>query len=107
MHLIATVSPGAKLGSTAPHSFAHLLLAEAGSRQPCTLANAFLAPVRPRSGLLQDTYDSLAQEVAELDANFGAAPERIVMVRGGKISLAGVQPQPLAGVASWCASQVA
>jgi CRISPR system Cascade subunit CasC len=107
VHLIATVSPGAKLGSTAPHSFSHLLLAEAGSRQPCTLANAFLAPVPTRGKLLQATYESLAQEVAELDANFGAAPERTVMVRGGKISLAGVQPQPLAGVASWCASQVA
>jgi CRISPR system Cascade subunit CasC len=38
VHLIATISPGAKLGSTAPHAYAHLMLAEAGNTQPRTLA---------------------------------------------------------------------
>ena len=41
IHLIATVSPGAKLGSTAPYAYADLMLMEAGSRQPRSLANAF------------------------------------------------------------------
>ena len=44
-HLIATVSPGAKLGSTAPYACADLMLIEAGSRQPRSLANAFRDPV--------------------------------------------------------------
>jgi CRISPR system Cascade subunit CasC len=46
VRLIATVSPGAKLGSTAPYSYAHLMLVEFGKAQPRTLANAFLTPVR-------------------------------------------------------------
>ena len=45
VHLIATVSPGAKLGSTAPYARADLMLIEAGSRQPRSLANAFRKPV--------------------------------------------------------------
>ncbi len=39
-HLIATISPGAKLGSTAPYGWARWMLVEAGGRQPRSLANA-------------------------------------------------------------------
>ena len=46
VHLIATVSPGAKLGSTAPYGYADLMLIEAGGRQPRSLANAFRSPAR-------------------------------------------------------------
>lgn len=42
--LIATVSPGAKLGSTAPYGYATTLLVEAGDRQPRSLAEAFRTP---------------------------------------------------------------
>ena len=49
VHLIATVSPGAKLGSTAPYAYADLMLIEAGSRQPRSLANAFRGPVPART----------------------------------------------------------
>lgn len=45
IHLISTVSPGAKLGSTAPYAEAQCLLVEAGDAQPRTLANAFQQPV--------------------------------------------------------------
>ncbi|MBP2301926.1 type I-E CRISPR-associated protein Cas7/Cse4/CasC [Azospirillum picis] len=41
VHLIAEVSPGAKLGSTAPYGRAELMLLEAGDRQPRSLAAAF------------------------------------------------------------------
>ncbi len=105
-HLIATVSPGAKLGSTAPHSFAHLVLAEAGNRQPCTLANSFLAPVPAKGDLLPSTYARLAQEVSDLDANFGTAPARSLMARGAPLTIPGAAPLPLTGLASWCAEQV-
>ena len=44
IHLIATVSPGAKLGSTAPYGRARFMLAEAGSDQPYSLADAFRTP---------------------------------------------------------------
>lgn len=42
---MATVSPGAKRGSTAPYAFAEFALLERGDAQPRTLANAFLEPV--------------------------------------------------------------
>jgi len=45
--LIATVSPGAKLGSTAPYGYATTLLVEVGDRQPRSLAEAFRTPVKP------------------------------------------------------------
>ena len=45
LHLIATVSPGAKLGPTAPYSYADLVLVEAGYRQPRSLAGAYRRPV--------------------------------------------------------------
>ena len=48
LHLIATVTPGAKLGSTAPYACADLMLVEAGSRQPRSLANAFRTPAKAR-----------------------------------------------------------
>ena len=38
IHLIATVSPGAKKGSTAPYAFADLMFVETGRRQPRSLA---------------------------------------------------------------------
>lgn len=46
---MATVSPGAKRGSTAPYSYAEFVLLERGQAQPRTLANAFLDPV-PANG---------------------------------------------------------
>ena len=52
VHLIAQVSPGAKKGSTAPYAWAELMLIEAGSRQPRTLANAFRDPVDLRTNRL-------------------------------------------------------
>lgn len=105
-HLIATVSPGAKRGSTAPHSFAHLLLAEAGNRQPCTLANAFLRPVELRGDLLASAYGALAQEVTDLDSNFGSAPARRLMARGVDVTIVGAERKPLADLAAWCKEQV-
>ena len=47
VHLIATVSPGAKRGPTAPYGYAAWMLAEAGDRQPRSLAEAFREPCRP------------------------------------------------------------
>ena len=44
VHLIATVTPGAKLGSTAPYGYADLMMVEAGSQVPRSLVNAFRRP---------------------------------------------------------------
>lgn len=119
VHLISTVSPGAKLGSTAPHSFPHLVLAEAGDRQPCTLANAFLDPVNLRGDAIGSACARLAQEIEDLDGSFGSVPARQHLLRGNeerraKFTRAPGQQQGVAigervdldALAAWCAQQV-
>ncbi len=76
IHLIATVSPGAKLGSTAPYAFANLALLEAGSRQPRSLANAYRVPAKAR---VEAATDALAEHLGKLDAAYGARETRKVM----------------------------
>jgi len=77
VHLIATVSPGAKLGSTAPYAWAQLVLLETGSRQPRSLANAFHTPVRAgRDGMLAEAAARLAGHLTDLDAVYGCREQR-------------------------------
>jgi CRISPR system Cascade subunit CasC len=71
IRMIATVSPGAKKGSTAPYTYAHWLAVEAGSAQPRTLANAFLAPVAERSDVVRNTYRALRGHLEDLDGMYG------------------------------------
>lgn len=73
VHLIATVSPGAKKGSTAPYAFADLMLIEAGRRQPRTLANAFRTPAAARVGAAVST---LAAYMAKVDRAYGTGETR-------------------------------
>ena len=75
-HLIATVSPGAKLGSTAPYGFADLMLIEVGSRQPRSLANAYREPARAR---IEAATEKLAGHLGKLDAAYGGKEVRRVM----------------------------
>ena len=76
VHLIATVSPGAKLGSTAPYSCADLMLIEAGKRQPRSLANAFRSPAKAQ---VADATGVMSQYLSKLDAAYGAKETRRVM----------------------------
>lgn len=76
VHLIATVSPGAKRGSTAPYSCADLMLIEAGTRQPRSLANAFRNPVKAQ---VADATDALSQYLDKLDMAYGAKETRRMM----------------------------
>ena len=73
LQLIATVSPGAKLGSTAPYGYADLLLVEAGARQPRSLANAFRQAVPPQTAA---AAQALADELSDLDQMYGAKETR-------------------------------
>lgn len=73
VHLIAEVSPGAKLGSTAPYSRASFMLLEAGDRQPRSLAEAFLIPVEPDPGKATKV---LTDHLQTLDAAYATDEER-------------------------------
>jgi CRISPR system Cascade subunit CasC len=110
VHLIATVSPGAKLGSTAPHSYAHLVLAEAVNAQPRTLANAFLTPVRVNPDPLANAYDALAAHLGELDRFYGRTTRQAIALGAGDrlSSITDVQEQApsLAELARWVAARV-
>jgi CRISPR system Cascade subunit CasC len=109
LHLMATVSPGAKLGATAPYAHAHLVLAEAGNAQPRTLANAFLDPV-PCRGALDAAYEALDRHLHELDEMYGAATERRLAAMGPvdvlTRGLDGGSRGNLDAVAEWAAERV-
>lgn len=70
---ITTVSPGAKLGSTAPYARAELVLFEAGNGQPRTLANAYLRAVQTRTGddPMRQAIAALGDYLQSLDAMYG------------------------------------
>ena len=86
VHLIATVSPGAKKGSTAPYAYADFVMAELGTRAPRSLANAFRDPVRPS---LAAATAGLGTHLGKLDAMYGAEETRL---------LAALDDAPLPGV---------
>jgi CRISPR system Cascade subunit CasC len=73
VNLIATTSPGAKKGSTAPYAYADFLLAEAGDRAPRSLAGAFREPVEAQ---LRSAIESLTDHLAKIDAMYGGGEER-------------------------------
>ncbi|MGE4554303.1 MAG: type I-E CRISPR-associated protein Cas7/Cse4/CasC, partial [Desulfovibrionaceae bacterium] len=89
IHLMATVSPGAKLGATAPYDHAGLVLAEAGERQPRTLANAFLDPVPLRGDVFGATVHALAGYLEGMDGMYGAEEDRWIACRAATDDLAG------------------
>lgn len=73
LYLIAEVSPGAKLGSTAPYGRAELMLLEAGDRQPRSLAAAFRKAI-PND--LDTAAGALAGHLAKLDAAYATGETR-------------------------------
>jgi CRISPR system Cascade subunit CasC len=111
LHLIATVSPGAKKGSTAPYAYAQTVLVEAGSRQPRTLAAAFESPVR-RNGhnasIASLAEDAMATRLAAYDKAYGAKETRCYLSVQEKPEFpAAGGPQSLDDLAKWAASCVA
>jgi len=110
VHLVATVSPGAKLGSTAPYAYAHLILAESSNAQPRTLANAFLKPVVEQPDVVLSAYRALQRHVLELDAMYGAPGKRCVAGIGPVEELTSglsvERASALAGFAAWARQRV-
>ena len=76
VHIVSTVSPGAKKGSTAPYAYSHLVLVESGNAQPRTLQNAFIEPVRTSGNLVSNTYVAMQQHLVDLDAMYGKTESR-------------------------------
>jgi CRISPR system Cascade subunit CasC len=76
LYLIAEISPGAKLGSTAPYSRASFLLVEAGDRQPRSLAEAFRDPCKASAPA---AVERLTAQLAALDAAYATGETRRYM----------------------------
>ncbi len=106
LHLVATVSPGAKRGSTAPFEWAKFMLVEAGDWQPRSLAGAFhnaLSPHQP--ALRQATVQRLSDEIARLDAAYGAPLARRFLAVDD-VTVPGAQRLPLQALAAWAQTAV-
>ena len=107
VHLIAQVSPGAKKGSTAPYAWAELMLIEAGSRQPRTLANAFRNPVDVRAnGLLKKAVGQMNAHLASLDAAYGGDEVRCQLAVDADAVLSEIDQKNLDDLAQWTADVV-
>ena len=97
VHLIATVSPGAKKGSTAPYAFAETMLIESGRRQPRTLANAFRTPTDAR---MEKAEAALRDYLSRVDSVYGNGETRRHLALSG-IDLPGSQLEPLTALAEF------
>lgn len=102
INLIATVSPGAKLGSTSPYSYASWMLLEAGTRQPRSLAEAFREPCEPRVDVAEKR---ISAHIENLDKIYGADESRTLMSLAG-IPVAGAKNMSLADFSAWAKAAI-
>ena len=106
LHLVATVSPGAKRGSTAPFEWAKFMLVEAGDWQPRSLAGAFQNALPTRqAGLRQAAVQRLDDEIARMDAAYGAPLARRYLAVDD-VTVPGAQRLPLNALADWAHTAV-
>ena len=98
VHLIATVSPGAKLGPTAPYGYASWMLVEAGDRQPRSLAEAFRKHCPP---VTSDAEERLSQHLQKLDSVYETGEARRMMSLDEGASLPRTGRFSLAELAGW------
>jgi CRISPR system Cascade subunit CasC len=107
LHLIATVSPGAKRGSTAPFGHASLMLIETGDWQPRSLASAFETALRTEGNIdvRHAAIAKLAGEVHKHDAAYGAPLERrFCSLEDARFPNA--EKLPLADLAKWVRARI-
>ncbi len=100
--LIATVSPGAKLGSTAPYGYAAWILVEAGDCQPRSLAEAFRDPCQPS---VEAAEREAREHLQKLDAAYATGEARRVMSLNGE-SMPLAEPLDLSELAQWAGSAI-
>lgn len=112
IHLIATTSPGAKKGSTAPYAYADFVLVETGDRPPRSLSGAFRDPVVPS---VDGAAKALRRQLGKFDRMYGAGETRrlaaldeIPAENGGPVTDTPIPPpMPLAELAAAVAAEIA
>lgn len=107
IHLIATVSPGAKKGSTAPYNYAELLLVEIGRKQPRSLAGAFRKPVSLKTeNVADEAHKALNDHLENFDRSYGAHEERRLLATSGDELPGSGAPISLDEIAAWAAAAI-
>ena len=102
VHLITMVSPGAKLGSTAPYDYASWLLIEAGEHQPRSLAEAFRKPCKAQ---VDEAEAAVNAHIEKMDAAYGTNEARRLMSLTGT-PISGAELLPLSDLAAWAGSAI-
>lgn len=93
---MATVSPGAKRGSTAPYAYAEMVLLERGTQQPRTLANAFLHPVAANgAGLMPASVEALFSYRQDLESMYDTFDGEQALATIHRDALGGGAPDPV------------
>ena len=97
--LIATVSPGAKLGPTAPYGYADWMMVEAGDWQPRSLCGAFREPCTARVG---DAVNRISKHLSRIDEVYQTGELRRFFGTNREMSCSGaVQISSLQSLADW------
>ncbi|MDO4230863.1 MAG: type I-E CRISPR-associated protein Cas7/Cse4/CasC [Lautropia sp.] len=106
LHLIATISPGAKRGSTAPFEWAKFVMVEAGDWQPRTLAGAFQNALKLEGeGLRKRAIERLSTELRYLDEAYGVSQARRYL-SVDDVEIPGAERLDLKSLADWAESIV-
>ena len=100
VYLIAEVSPGAKLGSTAPYGRASFMLLESGDRQPRSLAEAYRSPCAAHTA---PAVSALAEHLRRLDDAYATGETRRAMCLFDA-DIPDAEPASLADLAVWAQS---
>ncbi|MFM9939449.1 MAG: type I-E CRISPR-associated protein Cas7/Cse4/CasC [Hyphomicrobiaceae bacterium] len=103
LYLIAEVSPGAKLGSTAPYGRAELMLVEAGNRQPRSLSAAFREPSKAS---IRDALHKLEQQLGQFDKAYATGEARRAL-HLQNTDWGGVPRGSISDLAQWAKAAVA
>lgn len=110
LHLIATVSPGAKRGSTAPFDWAKFMLVEAGDWQPRSLAGAFhdALPLEDKinAGTIRlRAVTRMTKEISAMDEAYGAPLARRFLALDA-VDVPGAERANLAKLGEWASEIV-
>jgi CRISPR system Cascade subunit CasC len=105
VHLIATITPGAKKGSTAPYGYAELMLVETGTAQPRSLAGAFRNPVA-KTGGVAEAVAALAAQLGAFDVAYESGESRAALSLTAAAIPGVAAPISLAALAAFAAAAV-
>jgi len=107
VEVVATVSPGAKKGSTAPFGHVESMMVEVGDALPRSLAGAFHDPVPTRNRpVAWVAADRMAERATAVDAMLGHAPRRMYVSVSEEAELAGTRAKTLSEVAQFASGAI-